>query len=272
MKHTTFLVILIASLIMIHPACDSSSENVPRDGSDRPPDALQPYQHAGLWDWVAPILEGGWCGPASVYQIMAFYGDHNQSYDYRIVVDYMFYAWADGVMTVPDIRPDNPVLISDTDFGLFLQPDGTGSSWAMLERVGRLYHSRNLNDRLYDLCDCTGHTEPEHVGVRRRRLSRLCEDYLARDIPVIIHLDSGISGYGHYVTLVGCDPEAGRVFYVDALTHDQGVHTVTEEAFLSEAFYQSGLYYSARWDGEWMAFWHRGEAIPCTPCAEAENP
>jgi hypothetical protein len=265
MKFKALLYILLVCLLMINPACDSSTatrnyENQPQS------DPSQPYQHTGRWDWVAPILEGGWCGPAAVYQIMAFYGDHDQSYDYRVVLNYVLYDWADDLMPVPDIHPNNPILISDTEFGLFLQPDPYGSSWAMLQRVGRLYRSRNLDDPLYDLCVCTGHTEPEHVEIRRLRLRQIHDAFLSHDIPVIVHLDSGISGYGHYVTVIGYEPEAGRVYYVDSMKHDEGMITVAEDDFLATDFYQSGLLYSARWDGEWMAFWHHGEAVACTAC------
>jgi hypothetical protein len=201
---------------------------------------------------------------------MAFYGDHNQSYDYRVVLNYVLYDWADEPMPVPDIHPDNPILISDTEFGLFLQPDPYGSSWAMLQRVGRLYRSRNLDDPLYDLCVCTGHTEPEHVEIRRLRLRQMHDAFLSHDIPVIVHLDSGISGYGHYVTVIGYEPDEGRVYYVDSMKHDEGMITVSEEAFLEAEFYQSGLLYSARWDGEWMAFWHNGEAVSCNACVVPE--
>lgn len=240
-------------------ACGSNDSKSKRSSAEN-----QPFKDTAAWEWVAPIDGSGYCGPASLYHIICYYGDFGFYY-YKNLADN---TWAEDTLEVPVINENDPMNIDDTAFGMYIQPDGNGSSWAFLERVSKLYFSRNNNDNLFDVYVCSSHTVIEEVEVRRSRLSYIREHLLNNDMPVVIHLESSIPFFGHYVTLIGYDSAKGKVYYVDSLKHDSGIQTVAVNDFLGAWFYTSGQYYSARWDGEWMAFWHPEAGSPCNQCGD----
>ncbi len=226
----------------------------------------QPYEHAEKWEWNLPIRDYGWCGPTALYHVINYFGDYGE-YHYRAKSLFRTY-WGSGTIELPRITTGNLKLISETAFGLFIQPSQRGAGWSLLDNVGDLYYTKNLNDRLYSVYVCSRSSKTEQVDIRRKRLDYILENVLENDTPVIIHLNSGIYGFGHYITLIGYDRDAGEVYYVDSLQGEEGVLTVSVEDFLGTRFYQRGLLYSARWDGTWMAFWHKEEGILCNTCGE----
>lgn len=251
----------LVSLIVLFSACGSSDQNDPVE-----PLVDQPYNTPGKWDWVAPIDGSGYCGPAALYHIINHYDDQG-IYDYK-EFDGDNWAWADQPLEIPVITQEQPMFIDDTDFGQFIQRYQTGSDWSMLDDVADLYVSKDENDRLYDVFVCSSYTPEEDVEVRRARLSYIYENLFKKGIPVVIHLTSNIPFSGHYLVLIGHDPDKGEVYYVDSLNHTAGILTVLIEDFLGQWFYDGGAYYSARWDGEWMAFWHPENGVVCDRCGE----
>ncbi|MBU1169178.1 MAG: C39 family peptidase [Proteobacteria bacterium] len=265
---------LIVFLVIIHfLGCNgtnsSNHANVLVMDDDFNITARQPYENKGHWEWNAPIEGPGYCGPASLYHIIAYYDDQG-SYYYR-VQSLFSSTWGDGMLDIPVITSDHPTPIGETEFGQFIQPDNYGSGWDLLDNITHLYYTLDLNDNVYDAFVCSSYTEPDAVEVRQNRLDNILENVLEKDVPVVIHLSSAYPGYGHYVTLIGYDPVKGYVYYVDSLKNDSGIISVPVSDFLSSNFYNGGLLYSARWDGEWMAFWHRGKNIVCTPCVESKG-
>lgn len=256
-----------------------ASESWPEDPVECPGDQTvidngiakrQPYECRGRWLWNAPIPEAGYCGPASLYHIIDYYDDQGV-YEYR-VGPVSSESWSDTPIEISEITPENPTAVGETAFGQFIQSeDQYGSNWAMLDDVANLYRSRDLDDKLYDVFVCPLETDSDEIEVRRRRLQDMCERVLEKNIPVVIHLSSYLPGLGHYVTLIGYDALRSRVYYVDSLHHDEGILMVSVDDFLSAAFYTSGMFYSARWDGSWMAFWHHGADIVCPPCTEDDG-
>jgi hypothetical protein len=257
--YPAILPLILLSVIFSFAACGSS------DHKDRSsPVMLQPYKDGGMWDWVAPIDGSGYCGPAALYHIINYYEDQG-SYDYK-EYDGEGWAWADQPLEIPAITEANPMFIDDTDFGQFIQRYETGSDWAMLDDVADLYSSQDENDRLYDVFVCSSNTSTEDIEVRRSRLNYIYENLFKKGIPVVIHLTSNIPFSGHYVALIGYDPDKEEVYYVDSLHHTSGIQAVDLEDFIGEWFYDGGDYYSARWDGQWMAFWHPENSVICDHC------
>jgi hypothetical protein len=227
-------------------------------------DGRQPYENSAAWQWVAPIDGSGYCGPASLYHIISYYGDfgsfclNHRSGKKR----------GKKPVAIRGITRNNPLYVDDSDFGKYIQPNGMGSSWALMKKVANLCSAKNHDLPLYDIHVCSIHTKLKDTGIRRARLDFIRRQFLIRNIPVVIHLDGSVPFFGHYVTLIGYDPMASTVYYVDSLRHDMGIQTVTLEDFLGTWFYVSGKYYKARWDGEWMALWHTGDVEPCGRCGE----
>ena len=258
-----FMTLLLVSALLTLGACGSDS-----GGSDRrdPFEIVerQPFLDPDDWGWVAPIDGGGYCGPASLYHIIHYYGDSGD-YDWITAEK----TWAGTRLHIPDISAANPMFIDNTAFALFIQPDpDLGSGWIDLKKVTNLFRSKNILDRMYRAFTCTSYTEIEEVTARELRLSYIREHILSQGIPVVVHLESSIPFYGHYITLIGHDPENGDVYYVDSLKHDKGIQTVAEDDFLEGWFYSAGLLYTARWDGEWMAFWHTELGTICDRCGD----
>lgn len=253
---------LLLSVILSFSACGSSNHN------DRSVLVVeqQPYKDSGKWDWVAPIDGAGYCGPAALYHIINYYEDQG-FYDYKNFDD-DGWVWADQPLEIAAITEEDPMFIDDTDFGQFIQLYQTGSDWAMLDDVGDLYYSQDDNDRLYDVFVCSSYTSEEDIDVRRDRLNYIHDNLFKKGIPVVIHLTSTIPFSGHYVTLIGYDRGLGEVYYVDSLHNTSGIQAVDVEDFLGEWFYDGGDYYSARWDGEWMAFWHPENGVLCDRCGD----
>lgn len=259
--YPTILPLMLLSVVLAFSACGSSDHK-----NRSSPAVVQPYKDTGKWDWVAPIDGAGYCGPAALYHIISYYEDQG-SYDYKILAD-EGWVWADQPVEIPVITEGNPMFIDDTDFGQFIQLYETGSDWDMLADVGALYSSQNDNDRLYDVFVCSSYTLEEDIDVRRARLNYIHENLFKKGIPVVIHLTSNIPLSGHYVALIGYDPAKEEVYYVDSLHNTSGIRTVDLEDFLGEWFYDGGAYYSARWDGEWMAFWHPENGVTCDQCGD----
>ena len=264
MKTKSVIYPIILSIFAAFSGCGSSSDK--GTGSAVPDLGVQPYKDTGKWEWVAPIDGAGYCGPASLYHIINYYGDQG-SYYYKISTD-EGWVWADAPMVIPVITEEHPMFIEDTAFGLFIQPTSTGSNWAMLDDVAELYYSKDDNDPVYDTYVCSSYTQEDEIEVRRDRLDYIHENLLKKGIPVVLHLTSNIPMYGHYVDLIGYDGEKAQVYYADSLNHASGIRTVDLEDFLGQWFYDGGTYYSARWDGEWMALWHAEYATPCDQCGD----
>lgn len=226
----------------------------------------QPYENAERWSWNLPIRESGYCGPASLYHVINYFGDYG-SYYYRVKNLYKTY-WGSGTIDLPRITASNLMLISETAFGLFIQPSQNGSGWSLLDNISDLYYTKDLNDRVYNVYVCSKFSKTNQVEVRRKRLDYILENVLENDTPVIVHLHSGIYGFGHYITLVGYDKAKGEVYYVDSLQSEEGIIAVSVEDFIGSRFYKRGGLYSARWDGEWMAFWHKKDETLCDRCGE----
>lgn len=62
---------------------------------------------------------------------------------------------------------------------------------------------------MYSVYVCSKFSKTDQIEIRRKRLDYLLENALENDTPVIIHLYSGIYGYGHYITLIGYDKAKG---------------------------------------------------------------
>lgn len=227
---------------------------------------IQPYEKSSQWVWNLPIDGYGWCGPTALYHVINYYGDFG-SYHYRVKTLFRTY-WGQGTLELPEISMGNLMLISETAFGLFIQPSQRGAGWSLLDNIGDLYYTKDLNDNLYNVYVCSKFTKTGETEVRRKRLEYILENLLEKDIPVILHLHSGYYGMGHYITLVGYDEKRGEIYYVDSLQNEEGLLVVSVDDFLGSRFYKRGLLYSARWDGEWMAFWHREYGTLCDQCGE----
>lgn len=226
----------------------------------------QPYEKNERWSWILPIKSAGWCGPTSLYHVISYYGDYG-SYYYRVKSLFRSY-WGPGTIDLPVITMANLMFIGETAFGVFIQPSQNGSGWSLLDNVADLYYSKDLNDRVYNVYVCYKYTKPEEIDARRKRLDYILENALLNDTPVIVHLVSGIPGMGHYITVVGYDKKKSIVYYVDSLQSDKGIIEVDAEDFLGKKFYRRGMLYNARWDGEWMAFWHTENGVLCRACSE----
>jgi hypothetical protein len=227
-------------------------------------EANQPVREKEAWQWVAPIDGSGYCGPASIYHIISYYGDWGE-YEYKTPSG----LWAETPLEIPEITEANPMFIDVTDFGIFIQPDpDMGSGWIDLKKVAKLYRSRNTRDPLYQTYVCSEDTEIEAIETRRARLGYIRDHLLTKGLPVVIHLESSIPFYGHYITLIGHSLDRNEVYYVDSLKHDSGVLSAPADDFLGSWFYSAGLLYTARWDGEWMALWHPDGRTPCDCCGD----
>lgn len=260
-KCSFFTACLIAVIALFSCGPDNGSSP---PGSPSAPENGQPVHENGAWEWVAPIDGSGYCGPASIYHIISYYGDWG-AYEYKTPSG----LWAETPLEIPEITEENPVFIDVTDFGLFIQPDpDAGSGWIDLKKAAKLYRSRNTADPLYKTYVCSEDTEIEAIETRRARLGYIRDHLLAKGLPVVIHLESSIPFYGHYITLIGHSLERNEVYYADALKHDSGVLSAPTEDFLGSWFYSAGLLYTARWDGEWMALWHPDEQTPCDRCGD----
>ncbi len=222
----------------------------------------QPVHDVKAWEWVAPIDGSGYCGPAALYQIIAFYGDFG-TYERK---NRAGKRWLDRPLTIRSIRGTSSRFVDDSDFAQFIQPYSTGSNWTLMKKVANLYRSRNLDDPLYHICLCSLPTTPENVQARRGRLDDVRKSLLNHGIPVVIHLDGMSLLPGHYLTLIGDDPRNFTVSFVDSLKPGSGIQTVSRETFLTDWFYVSGKHYKARWDGTWLAFWHPGKISVCREC------
>jgi hypothetical protein len=224
----------------------------------------QPYENKTAWDWVAPINGAGYCGPAALYHIILYYGDSGPFY-----LKHPSGRKGSGrPVEITSINRKNPMFVDDSSFGKFIQPYGTGSTWSMLKKAADLRRSENGNEPVYDSFVCSRFTRLKDSGTRLARLNHIREQFLDRDIPVVIHLASTFPLPGHYVTLIGFNPDTATVYYADSLHNTSGIRAVPLDQFLNTRFYVSGKHYKARWDGEWMAIWHPGAIPPCDRCGE----
>ncbi len=256
------LLCLLVSAFLALGSCGSGGGSAGRAPSVI--EKSQPYLDEDTWAWVAPIDGAGYCGPASLYHIIAYYGDTGH-YDWQTPQG----NWSDTRLHIPEINGENPLFIDATAFARFIQPNpGLGSGWIDLNKVTDLYRSKNILDRMYLAFACTSRTETDDIATRERRLSYIREHLLEQGFPVVVHLESAIPFYGHYIALIGYSPEHREIYYVDSLKHDSGIQTVPVEDFLGDWFYTGGFLYTARWDGEWMAFWDAELGTVCDRCGD----
>jgi|GEM_PF-1921757 len=215
----------------------------------------QPVHHARAWEWVTPINGSGYCGPAALYQIIAYYGDFG-TFEIKARSGK---RWLDRPLTIRPIRRSFSRFVDDSDFAKYIQPYSTGSNWTLMAKVSNLYRSRNPDDPLYHIHVCSSSIAPENIRDRSARLDDIREKLLNHGVPVVIHLDGVSLLPGHYLTLIGDDLQNSSVFFVDSLKPGAGIQAVPRDAFLKDWFYVSGKHYKARWDGTWMAFWRPGK-------------
>jgi hypothetical protein len=262
---TIGVVILYSAVVWAQKSANTGSVKVRADINTlaMTHEIRQPYQYADEWKWVAPINGPGYCGPASLYHVIHYFKDFG-----------VFHVQRDssgkhgGAVDMADINRKNPGYIDHSSFGRFIQPNGMGSNWTMMKKVGLLFRSANNIEPFYSIFVCSSYTKPADVESRKARLTLIRDRFLNRNIPVVIHLRSRIPFYGHYVTLVGYDEGQSMVYYVDSLKNEAGISKVSGNDFLKSPFYESGRFYKARWDGEWMAIWHPELGIACGQCGE----
>lgn len=208
--------------------------------------AMQPYQDPSLEEVGQGSAQ---CGPAAFYNVFNFLGAHqaftevNLSehpedmavYGYKVTKDTAICKWVNGGST-------------------------SGTSWTKLKSAADKLHAKGVTAAYFrtELNSNTTGTTTADVAEREKRLNYIKANYLDKNIPIMIHLRRSSYLAGHYITITGYDPAAGKVYYTDPNGPNAG--EVSKTSFITDKWYVSptntASYYRARWDGEWMGFVH----------------
>lgn len=209
--------------------------------------AMQPYQDPTLEE----VAQGSsQCGPASFYNIFNFLGA-NQAFKEVNLSEHP-----------EDMAVYGNKVTKDTAICKWINGGNTsGTSWTQLKSAADKLHAAGstlpyfkseLNSNTTDYGTTAGDTE------RENRLNYIKTNYLDKNHPVMIHLRRNYYLAGHYIMITGYDPASGKVYYVDPNGGSAG--EITKTSFVKDKWYISpsntASYYRARWDGEWMAFYH----------------
>lgn len=230
--------------------------------------ALQPYQNNFEKYYVR---QGpGQCGPAALYIIFKYYGDHERK-------DITYYKGPDVNMQNSERRMLNIKLqipsssrrrlTRDSGIAAWINGSERSTDWAeMVGAVENLYYSRDGHNfiKYYSVIKTGGYTDSGKSGVKeryRRFMDIIYPRFLSKSRPVVIHLKRMWPFPGHYLVIAGFDRDGGQVKYTDPNTEygDNIIKKIDLDDFIKEKWYQSPSYPwwypAARWDGRWLGFY-----------------
>lgn len=209
--------------------------------------AVQPYKDT-LFE---PVAQGSaLCGPASFYMVFNFLGAHQ------------VFKEADLREHPEDMAVYAYKVTSRTAICKWINTWlSSGISWAQLKKAADRLHALGSSDVYFKTelnSTATAYNTVAGDSDREIRLDYIKTAYLDEDIPVMIHLGRNYYLKGHYLVLTGYDPVAGKVYYADPDGGTTG--EVSKTSFIHNFWYVSpsnkAAYYRARWDGQWMGFYH----------------
>lgn len=205
--------------------------------------AVQPYED----DFQAIPQGSSQCGPTCFYMIFNHYEDH------QIFIE-------DDCQTEVDLTEELSMVTKGTQICQWINDGSTsGTSWNKLKNAAdglcdadncSRYYVSELNDEFTEYNDSVAEEE------RRIRLDYIIENYLEKNRPVIIHLRRYWWLWNHYAVLIGYNADDSLLYYADS--NGGTIKTVDYDDFIEKKWYVSPdcRFYRARWDGEWMGFYH----------------
>lgn len=187
------------------------------------------------------------CGPTSFYMIFRYYGDNTYPGEFTELPD---------CADVLPLQEDLAEVTSDSGVSRWLGVTSTGITAGNLkEKISRLSTDRN-----YPWYITEGDIQKTDT-LQEERFSVIYNNYLRNDLPVIIHISRPAPLTGHYMVLVGFDPQHKNVYYIDPNRDMEApvVQSVGLESFLDKQWYESPdnpLIPYGYWDGTWIGFRH----------------
>jgi hypothetical protein len=192
----------------------------------------------------------GQCGPTSFYMIFKYYGDNTYSGNFREMP-----GCAEPLL----LQEDLDTVDENSGVSKWLGVTNSGIN------IGDLFNKiTNLGD---DEClpyyTVDGNTD-DSLDANRDELEHIILNFFIRELPVIIHLERANPLFsGHYIVLVGFDPEQELVYFVDPNKNDvdPAIQSVALKKFLNTEWYHSPDYTAwnpipdAFWDGTWVGFY-----------------
>jgi hypothetical protein len=208
--------------------------------------AMQPYQDPRFEEVAQSSAQ---CGPTSFYMIFNFLGanqafkevnlsEHPEdmaSYGYKVTNGSAICKWINKGST-------------------------SGTSWTQLKSAADKLHALSSTAAYFktELNNKSTGTTTSGDTERLNRLNYIKTSYLDKGRAVMIHLERSYYLAGHYIVITGYDPVAGKVYYADPNGGSAG--EVSQASFIHDKWYvspsNSASYYRARWDGEWLGFYH----------------
>jgi hypothetical protein len=208
--------------------------------------AMQPYQDSRFEEVAQSSAQ---CGPTTFYMIFNFLGANQR------------FKEVDLSEHPEDMAIYGNKVTSKTAICKWINGGSTsGTSWTKLKSAADKLHALNATLAYFrtELNSNTTDTNTAGDTEREKRLNYIKTAYLDKDIPVMIHLRRSYYLAGHYMVITGYDPVAGKVYYADPNGGSAG--EISKTSFIHDKWYVSpsntASYYSARWDGEWMGFYH----------------
>ena len=134
------------------------------------------------------------------------------------------------------------------------------SDGMMVDAAENIYlesHPQNVN--MYSAY-FAGHSTRSKIE-KKRRMDFFFNEFLQKNIPVIIHLQRFYRNWiwgGHYVVLVGWDKSRGIVYYMNPSGKNK-LYSTSYYKFINKKFYKSGSWWSpsARWDGRGVTYFKK---------------
>jgi hypothetical protein len=209
--------------------------------------AMQPFQDPAFEEVAQSSAQ---CGPTSFYMIFNFLranqvfkevnlSEHPEdmaAYGYKVTSSTAICKWVNGGST-------------------------SGTSWTKLKSAADKLHALNSTLPYFKTelnNSSTAYNSTSGDAERAKRLDYIKANYLDKDRCVMIHLERSYYLAGHYIVITGYDPIAGKVYYADPNGGSAG--EISKTSFIHDKWYVSpsntASYYRARWDGEWMGFYH----------------
>ncbi len=245
MRRRYFLLVCFVLLC----GCDKSLEvsgPQPYETIMQDPQAYFVHQDAGL------------CGATSLYMMFKFLGDHREGFAPANV---------DLVEDLPNA--DYSELTEDSK--MWQHVDGT--NWSALKDAMTSLQDADGNP-FYEVFESQDDpSDYNSVGDEERFkiLQQSMLPFLCKDAPALIHLKRQWPYSGHYLVVVGYDPAAKEIVYLDPNDPDfdpnekdlsgadwsRVLRRVGVEAFIQEKWYVGDHLYDARWDGKWLGFRHK---------------
>ncbi|HNY64829.1 MAG TPA: C39 family peptidase [Deltaproteobacteria bacterium] len=209
--------------------------------------AVQPYQDPAFEEVGQGSAQ---CGPTSFYMVFNHLRAHQvfkevnlsehpedmAAYGYKVTKNTAICKWVNGGST-------------------------SGTSWTKLRAAADKLHAQGTTAAYFKTelnSSTTAYNSATAEAEREKRLNYIKANYLDKNRPVIIHLRRSSYLSGHYVVVTGYDTASGKVYYADP--NGPGSGEVSKTSFIKDKWYvspdNSASYYRARWDGEWMGFYH----------------